>query len=85
MGVEKGGDVAVVAIERGQQWGRRRGGGLCAVTWQSRVVSCRRARPRGGPNTGIDQGAQRWPWRPRVVVVVVRAEMGRSTSTYHPL
>jgi len=37
-GVEKGGDVAVVVIERGRQWGRRRGGGLCAVTWRSRVM-----------------------------------------------
>jgi len=78
VGVEKGSDVAVVVIERGRQWGRRRGGRSCAVTWQSRVVSCRRAHPRGGPNAGIDRGAQQQPWRPRVVVVVVRAEMGRS-------
>ena len=71
MGVKKGSDVAVVVIERGRQWGRRRGGGSCAVTWRSRVVSCRRARPWGGPNAGIDRGAQRRPWRPCVVVVVV--------------
>ena len=37
-GVEKGSDVAVVVIERGRQWGWRRGGGLCAVTWQLRVM-----------------------------------------------
>ena len=31
-------------------------------------MSFRRARPRGGPNAGIDRGAQWRPWRPRVVV-----------------
>jgi hypothetical protein len=76
LGVERGGDVAVVVVEIGRWWWQRRSGGLSLVTWWSWVVCVSTSSPRGGPNVGVNRGARWRGWQPCVVVVVVNGGGG---------
>jgi hypothetical protein len=46
LGVERGGDVAVVVVEIGRWWWQRRSGGLSLVTWRSWVMCMLTSSPR---------------------------------------
>ena len=57
LGVERGGDVAVVIVKIGRSWWQGHSGGLSLVTWRLWVVCVSMSSPWGGPNVGVNRGA----------------------------
>ena len=57
LGVERGGDMAVVVVKIGQSWWQGCSSGLSLMTWRSWVMCMSTSSPWGDPNVGVNQGA----------------------------